>query len=146
VSKNVAKETKIVTSLSETNLFSYISFHFMSTPGNDSQSSAVEFTEELVGPFSAFFNQSSGFPFEIDGTQYLSLEHYFQSKKFSGTPHEETIIKAKTTQVRERELHIVCIGPETQGRKIKYGSFCRRRTSTDVLESFRSVRVRLLPI
>jgi len=33
-------------------------------------------------------------PIAVDGKQYPTVEHFFQSQKFVGTPHELEIIKA----------------------------------------------------
>ena len=35
-------------------------------------------------------------PFTLEGNQYPTNEHYFQSQKFSGQPFETQIMEAKT--------------------------------------------------
>ena len=42
------------------------------------------------------FSNFSLHPIVIDGIQYKTTEHYFQSKKFVGLPYENLIISAKS--------------------------------------------------
>lgn len=46
----------------------------------------------MYGCFSNFSRHS----FEVNGKQYKTSEHYFQSKKFEGTSHEDDVINAPT--------------------------------------------------
>lgn len=41
-------------------------------------------------------------PMEINGKTYATNEHYFQSKKFEGTPHEQEIIDARSPSMAKR--------------------------------------------
>lgn len=42
------------------------------------------------------FSNFSLHPIVIDGVQYKTTEHYFQSKKFAGLPYEKLIISASS--------------------------------------------------
>jgi len=54
----------------------------------------IEFCD-AEGTWACFSNYYEA-PLLIDGKGYPSTEHYFQSQKFGGAPHEETIRLAKT--------------------------------------------------
>lgn len=49
---------------------------------------------EPYGEFSNF----AKYPFEADGKNWPTSEHYFQSKKFAGTVHEENVRLAPTAR------------------------------------------------
>jgi ribA/ribD-fused uncharacterized protein len=42
-------------------------------------------------PYGEFSNFDSKHPIFLDGKMWKSTEHYFQAKKFTGTPHEEEV-------------------------------------------------------
>ncbi len=44
----------------------------------------------------AFLSNFYESPFQVEGGKYLTNEHFFQSKKFQGLPHEKTIVNCKT--------------------------------------------------
>lgn len=46
---------------------------------------------EAYGEFSNF----APYPIKLKGKTWPTVEHYFQAQKFAGTPHEQTIRKAK---------------------------------------------------
>ena len=50
------------------------------------------------GYFSNFYERS----FMVDGKTYSTNEHYFQSKKFEGTPHELIVANADTPSATKR--------------------------------------------
>lgn len=49
-------------------------------------------TQDEYGCFSNFSHHG----FELDGKYWKTSEHYFQAKKFAGTPYEEQVRKAST--------------------------------------------------
>jgi len=51
---------------------------------------AIKFYQERDAPYGCFSN-SSKHSFEVDGTPWQTVEHYFQAMKFAGTPHEHAI-------------------------------------------------------
>ena len=53
---------------------------------------------ELYGGFSNF----SPHPFELNGRQWPTSEHYFQAQKFPGTEHEEAVRLAKSPMIAAR--------------------------------------------
>jgi len=42
------------------------------------------------------FSNFSQYGFVLNGIEYKTVEHYFQSQKFMGTEHEKQIIAAPT--------------------------------------------------
>lgn len=42
------------------------------------------------------FSNFAHYPFELDGKSWPTSEHYFQARKFAGTPHEEAIRRAES--------------------------------------------------
>lgn len=50
-------------------------------------------TKDKFGCFSNF----SRHPISLDGQEWPTTEHYFQAKKFEGTPHEEELRKTSST-------------------------------------------------
>lgn len=50
---------------------------------------------QVKNPYGEFSNFSQ-FAFTVDGREYPTSEHYFQSKKFEGTEHEEQVAHAAT--------------------------------------------------
>jgi ribA/ribD-fused uncharacterized protein len=67
------------------------SYLFGSEQWNFEDPNTVSFYPAVFEPLSNFFPA----PFEIDGVQWPSVEHFMQAKKFEGTPAEETIRKAQ---------------------------------------------------
>lgn len=51
---------------------------------------AIKFYRERVEPYGCFSNFSPH-SFQIDGTPWQTVEHYFQAMKFAGTPREDAI-------------------------------------------------------
>lgn len=56
------------------------------------------FYRERDEPYGCFSNYSRH-SFEIDGTPWSTVEHYFQAQKFPGTPHEDAVRLAKTPHI-----------------------------------------------
>src|SRR5258708_1382919 len=52
-------------------------------------------------PFGEFSN-FAGFPIEVDGKQWPTVEHYFQAQKFAGTDHEEVIRRLESPMIAAR--------------------------------------------
>ena len=62
-------------------------------------------------PYGVFSNFDTKHPFTTDGVFWPSSEHYFQAKKFAGTPYEEIIRTAASPAIsaklgRSREFPI----------------------------------------
>eukprot|EP00048_Salpingoeca_helianthica_P000027 m.38687 g.38687 ORF g.38687 m.38687 type:complete len:102 (+) comp10019_c0_seq2:55-360(+) len=53
---------------------------------------------DKYGEFSNFYPS----PFRLDGMDWPTVEHYFQAKKFPGTPHEAEICAAKSCAEAKR--------------------------------------------
>ena len=51
---------------------------------------SIKFYQERDKPYGCFSNFSRH-GFEVDGTLWQTVEHYFQAMKFAGTPHEDAI-------------------------------------------------------
>ena len=49
-------------------------------------------------PFGGFSNHAP-FPIKLGGRLWPTVEHYFQAQKFPGSPHEEAIRSAPTSQL-----------------------------------------------
>lgn len=71
---------------------------------------AIKFYRERDEPYGCFSNFSQH-SFEVDGTPWATVEHYFQAMKFAGTPHEDAVRLAKAPMIaktmgndRERPL------------------------------------------
>jgi ribA/ribD-fused uncharacterized protein len=62
---------------------------------------AILFYSHTVGPYAAL-SSFSPHPFELDGTRWPTVEHYFQAAKFPGTEHAEAIRLAKTPMLAKR--------------------------------------------
>jgi ribA/ribD-fused uncharacterized protein len=54
---------------------------------------AILFYSQRENPYGCFSNFSAH-PFELDGKEWPTSEHYFQAQKFAGTPHEEAVRRA----------------------------------------------------
>lgn len=62
---------------------------------------AIYFYSAKEQPYGCFSNFSPH-GFELDGKYWATSEHYFQAKKFEGTPHEEQIRLAPSPMVAAR--------------------------------------------
>jgi ribA/ribD-fused uncharacterized protein len=65
--------------------------------GSKDMSDVIHFyaTDEAYGSFS----NHAPFPIKLAGQLWPTVEHFFQAKKFHGTPHEEVIRQAPTSQL-----------------------------------------------
>ncbi len=66
-------------------------------------------------PFSNFYPS----PFTIDEKAYPTAEHFYQSKKFEGTPREEEIRLAKTIHSAHQLGHTAVVGKDWDERREK---------------------------
>ena len=71
----------------------------------EAESDEIMFYNVHSEPFSNFF---AG-PFEVDKKTYPTAEHYYQSKKFEGTPKEEEIRLASTIHAAHELGHSLFI-------------------------------------
>jgi N-glycosidase YbiA len=55
----------------------------------------------LQDPYGEFSNFAP-FPILLNGRPWPTSEHYFQARKFAGTPHEEEIRQAKSPMIAAR--------------------------------------------
>jgi len=58
----------------------------------------IYFYSDREPPYGAFSNFAA-YGFELDGRYYATSEHYFQSKKFVGTPDEEAVRLAPAPKI-----------------------------------------------
>lgn len=58
----------------------------------------IKFYREREQPYGCFSNFSAH-NFEIDGTPWATVEHYFQAMKFAGTPHEDAVRRAPAPMI-----------------------------------------------
>lgn len=54
---------------------------------------SIKFYRERDEPYGCFSNFSRH-GFEVDGTAWQTVEHYFQAMKFAGTPREDAVRRA----------------------------------------------------
>lgn len=52
---------------------------------------------DIYGKYGCFSNYSE-YPFELDGWEWLTSEHYYQAQKFIGTEHYHQIRQTKTAK------------------------------------------------
>lgn len=78
------------------------------------------FFYDIYGPYGCFSNYSE-YPFELDGWEWLTSEHYYQAQKFIGTIHYHQIREAPNAKAaakigRDRDLPL-----RDSWREIKVG-------------------------
>lgn len=61
----------------------------------------IKFYRERDEPYGCFSNFSHH-SFELDGTPWQTVEHYFQAMKFAGTPHEDAIRRAPASMIAKQ--------------------------------------------